>query len=252
MGLLSLGHHVGHGHHGRAASHHHQQHGHPRIQPHGARGRLSRAALGLLSPRTVFSLLLGIGLTGRLAGSLLAGVPLALAAVAGGLLFELLLVGPLWNFLLRFASQPALTLESAVTDHATAVTGFDREGQGLVAAEANADADAIKIRRLAEATAESIQRVNQAISAGGESYFRYRQIELLPQIAPAIAEALSDARLVTIAGGDAGAPQVAAGNINAVIQTVLAAQLVSRTGLIDGAAGRNEMGQRPEGVNRQS
>src|SRR6059058_1459130 len=49
-----------------------------------------------------------------------------------------------------------------------------------LAAEAAADAEAIRIRRIADATAESIQKVNAAIEAGGESYFRYRQIEMLP------------------------------------------------------------------------
>src|SRR6185312_8289376 len=104
-----------------------------------------------------------------------------------------------------------------------------------IEAEANADAEAIRIRRIAEATAESIQKVNQAIAAGGESYFRYRQIELLPQIAPVIADALSDARMVTIAGGSSGgAPETTTNNIASVIQTVLAAQLVSRGGILDG------------------
>jgi flotillin len=102
-----------------------------------------------------------------------------------------------------------------------------------LAAEADADAEAIRIRRIAEATAESIQKVNQAIEAGGESYFRYRQIEMLPQIAPAIADALSQAKLVTIANGEnGGAPETTTNNITNVIQTVLAAQLVSK-GLID-------------------
>jgi len=105
-----------------------------------------------------------------------------------------------------------------------------------IEAEANADAEAIRIRRIAEATAESIQKVNQAIAAGGESYFRYRQIELLPQIAPVIANALSDAKLVTITGGaGGGAPETATNNITSVIQTVLAAQLVARGGILDGA-----------------
>ncbi|HXE61842.1 MAG TPA: hypothetical protein VN607_14090 [Gemmatimonadaceae bacterium] len=105
-------------------------------------------------------------------------------------------------------------------------------------AEASADAEAIRIRRIAEATAESIQKVNQAIAAGGESYFRYRQIELLPQIAPVIADALSDAKLITIAGGgvNGGAPEMATNNITSVIQTVLAAQLVTRSGMLDNAA----------------
>jgi flotillin len=100
-------------------------------------------------------------------------------------------------------------------------------------AEAAADAEAIRITRIADATAESIQKVNQAIQQGGESYFRYRQIELLPQIAPTIAHALARAKLVTIAAGEGGAAQVATDNITSVIQTVLAAQLVGRTGLLE-------------------
>jgi flotillin len=100
-------------------------------------------------------------------------------------------------------------------------------------AEASADAEAIRIRRIADATAESIQKVNQAIQAGGESYFRYRQIEMLPQIAPAIAEALAQAKLITISNGEIGAPETTTNNITSVIQTVLAAQLVSK-GLLDG------------------
>jgi flotillin len=77
--------------------------------------------------------------------------------------------------------------------------------------------------------------VNEAIQAGGESYFRYRQIEMLPQIAPVIADALSEAKLVTIANGETGAPETTTNNITSVIQTVLAAQLVSR-GLIDSSS----------------
>ena len=69
---------------------------------------------------------------------------------------------------------------------------------------------------------------------------------MLPQIAPAIADALSAAKLVTISGGgDGGAPQVATANIASVIQTVLAAQLVTRGGILDGVtptpAGNNAL-----------
>jgi len=86
---------------------------------------------------------------------------------------------------------------------------------------------------VAQANAESIQKVNAAIQSGGESYFRYRQIEMIPQIAPMIAEALSKARLVTISGDSAegGAAHSATSNITSVIQTVLAAQLVSGSGM---------------------
>ena len=103
-----------------------------------------------------------------------------------------------------------------------------------IEAAAAAEAEAIRIRRVADAQAEAIQKVNDAIKAGGESYFRYRQIEMLPQIAPAIAGALSEAKLVTISGGEAGgAPQATTASIASVIQTVLAAQLVSKAGMLD-------------------
>jgi flotillin len=109
-----------------------------------------------------------------------------------------------------------------------------------IEATAAAESEAIRIRRIADAQAEAIQKVNDAIKAGGEAYFRYRQIEMLPQIVPAIAGALSEAKLVTIAGGgEGGAPQAATANIASVIQTVLAAQLVTRGGVLDGAMPSN-------------
>src|SRR6266513_918668 len=101
-------------------------------------------------------------------------------------------------------------------------------------AEAKARAEGLRITTIAEATAESIRRINEAIQAGGEPYFRYRQIEMLPQIVPVIAQGLADAKLITIAGGSgAGAPETTVQNITAVIQTALAAQLVTRGGLLD-------------------
>jgi flotillin len=108
-----------------------------------------------------------------------------------------------------------------------------------IEAQANAEATAIGITKVAEANAESIRRVNEAIQSGGESYFRYRQIEMLPEIAPAIAQALAQAKLVTIAsGGDGtgGAADSATNNITGVIQTVLAAQLVARNGLLEASS----------------
>ena len=58
----------------------------------------------------------------------------------------------------------------------------------------------------------------------------------MPQIAPTIAQALARAKLVTIAAGEGGAAQVATDNITSVIQTVLAAQLVGRAGLLEADA----------------
>ena len=100
-------------------------------------------------------------------------------------------------------------------------------------AQARAEAEAIRIRTVAEATAESIRQVTTAIREGGESYLRYRQVEMLPDIAPVLADALAKAKMVTIAGGGGGGvAESAMGNISSVIQTVLAAQLVTRGGLL--------------------
>src|SRR4029078_12440181 len=84
---------------------------------------------------------------------MLGGPLLAPTAVVGGLLLERALVSPLWNFLMRFASKPAQTLESAVTDEATAVTAFDPNGHGIVSIEVDGQIQQI----LATLSAESRQ-----------------------------------------------------------------------------------------------
>ena len=102
-----------------------------------------------------------------------------------------------------------------------------------IQAQASSEAEAIRIRIVATAQAEAIEKVNKAIAAGGESYFRYRQIEMIPIIAPEIAAALGEARLITISGGmDGGAANSTTNQIASVIQTVLAAQLVSKGGML--------------------
>ncbi len=135
MAFSGLGHHGpghahgGHGHAGHSHAGHH--HGAP-ANSHGHDAGGSRL-LSLLSPRVIFSALVGFGATGILLRHLLSGPLLLGAALAGGIVFEALLVAPLWNLLFRFASKPALTLESCITDEARAVSGFDRNGQGLIA-----------------------------------------------------------------------------------------------------------------------
>jgi len=83
----------------------------------------------------MFSVLVGFGTTGLLLRTALAEPLVFAAAVGGGVLFERGIVGPVWNFLLRFASAPALTLESCILDEVRAASGFDSNGQGLVTAE---------------------------------------------------------------------------------------------------------------------
>ncbi|HEX5385216.1 MAG TPA: hypothetical protein VFW66_00800 [Gemmatimonadales bacterium] len=132
--------------------------------------------------------------------------------------------------------QDALAVQRASELDATQIAQAKADAERVrIEAQAAAEAEAIRITTVATAQAESIRKVNEAIREGGESYFRYRQIEMLPQIAPVIAEALAEAKLVTIAG-DGGAPEATTQQISGVIQTVLAAQLVAKSGMLDPVA----------------
>jgi flotillin len=105
-----------------------------------------------------------------------------------------------------------------------------------IEARAEADASATRITTYAQANAESIRKVSEAIQESGEGYLRYRQVEMLPQLVPLIANALAQAKLVTICSGQdsEGAAGATTDNITGVIRTVLAAQLVARNDLTGG------------------
>jgi flotillin len=130
--------------------------------------------------------------------------------------------------------QEALGVQRVAELDATQIAQARADAERVrIAAQAEAEAEAIRIKTIAAAQAESIEKVNAAIAAGGESYFRYRQIEMLPLIAPTIANALAEAKLVTISSDGKGAADSTTNNITGVIQTVLAAQLVARSGLVE-------------------
>lgn len=150
MALGGLGHHTGHaghtshasgptsalsghGHHGMPASS--SAHG-AAHQGHAGTHVPSQGKLwALLSPRVCFSFLVGAGAAGLLLERWLFEPLVAAGALAGGVLFERYVVSPIWNGLLRFASEPAQTLDRAVFEVAQAVTDFNAEGQGLIALE---------------------------------------------------------------------------------------------------------------------
>jgi flotillin len=132
--------------------------------------------------------------------------------------------------------QESMAVQREAELDATLIAQAKAEAEKVkIEAQARAEAEAIRIRTVAEATAESIRQVNAAIREGGESYLRYRQIEMLPDIAPVLADALAKAKMVTIAGGaGGGAAENTMSNISSVIQTVLAAQLVTKGGVLSG------------------
>lgn len=126
------GHAASSGAHGAHGAHVHEA-GH--AVPASAPSLAARWLAPLLSPLVLFSILVGLGATGLAVRTLLHGPVRAAVALAGGIAFEVVLVAPLWNLLLRFASRPALTLETALYDEARAASGFDASGCGLVALE---------------------------------------------------------------------------------------------------------------------
>src|SRR2546423_2727810 len=133
--------------------------------------------------------------------------------------------------------QESMAVQRVAELDATLIAQAKAEAEKVkIDAQARAEAEAIRLRTVAEATAESIRQVTTAIREGGESYLRYRQVEMLPDIAPVLADALAKAKMVTIAGGGGGgAAESVMRNITSVIQTVLAAQLVTKGGLLSGA-----------------
>jgi hypothetical protein len=147
LGSRGGGHHGGgaHGHGGTTGHVHGVAHGHSHAadghvgHAHGSHvhgsGMTGRTFWLLTSPRFLFSLMLGFGATGAMLHAVLPGPALLAAAAVGAVAFERFIVSPLWNFTMRFASRPAATLESAVTDEAIAVSAFDDHGQGIVSLE---------------------------------------------------------------------------------------------------------------------
>lgn len=137
--------------------------------------------------------------------------------------------------------QDALALQRSAELKATQIAQAIADAERIrLEAQGQADADALrletvaageakKVRLLADAQAEAIRKVNEAVKDGGEAYLVLRQLEMLPQIVPAITDALAQSRMVTLSADGTGAPGQTTSHITDVIQTVLAAQLVSGT-----------------------
>lgn len=125
----------GHAGHDGSAGHGAGTGGHAGSHGHLAQGASHAATWVLMAPRFLFAGLLGFGLVGMSLQSWLGGTVLLLAAIAGAIVVERAVVNPLWKLALRFASNPATTLDGAIESDAIAVSNFDRNGQGIIAVE---------------------------------------------------------------------------------------------------------------------
>lgn len=144
------------------------------------------------------------------------------------------------------AVQRGAELNATQTAQATADAARVR-----IQAEAAAEAEAVKIRALGSAQADAIRAINEAIREGGSAYLALKQLELLPQITPSIAQALAQAKMININSGTSAEGRGAAGGatdqITGVIQTLLATQLVGSQFRIDNAGGSGTASPAPTG-----
>jgi len=118
-----------------SGGHAHGTHGHVVHHGHVHTESWKSTAWSWLSPRVLFNVLVGFGATGLVAEKLLGPVLALPVALVGGLVFEAVVVRPIFNSLFRFESEPAQTLESAIMSQGKAVTGFDVNGNGLISLE---------------------------------------------------------------------------------------------------------------------
>jgi flotillin len=147
--------------------------------------------------------------------------------------------------------QTALAIQREAELKATQIAQANADAARVrVAAEAAADAEAVKVRTMGLAQADAIRAVNEAIAQGGDAYLALKQIELIPQIAPAIADALANAKLINISGGgDAkGAAGSATDQITGVIQTLIATQLVNSQFRFDSDSDKQQFRPAPQPV----
>lgn len=124
------------------------------------------------------------------------------------------------------ARQDALAIQRKAELGATQLAQATADAERVkIAAEAAAEAEAVKIRLTTKAQAEGITLITEAIKKGGSEYLRLKQLEMLPQIAPAIADALARSRMITLGSGTDSAAGMTMGSIGETVRTFMAFDL---------------------------
>ncbi|MEQ1821923.1 MAG: hypothetical protein ABL949_05405 [Fimbriimonadaceae bacterium] len=124
--------------------------GHPGARGHSAKGHgkgvhrgkvhvQGKSNFGLasllqaFSPIDFFATAMGAGALGIVGRKVFKNEQIALGmAVAGGIIMDFLIVKPLLNLMMKYASDPSEGLEGAVSQLAEAATSFDGQGRGLI------------------------------------------------------------------------------------------------------------------------
>jgi flotillin len=117
--------------------------------------------------------------------------------------------------------------------------------QNVINQEAEGRAQAARIRAIAQAEAEAIRIKAQALMEAGGAYLDLRRLEMAPELTAQVANALSNSQFVNFgsgggADGDHGAVSTGSNDVLRVVQTLMAAQIVTGKGLGDnGSAAGN-------------
>jgi flotillin len=96
--------------------------------------------------------------------------------------------------------------------------------------------EALRITKIAATQADGFRKINDAIREGEDSFFRYRLIEMLPQLTPGIAEALANAKLLSTPNASAASSD----GLNSVLQAALAQELRGNGGVRKLVAGKRQ------------
>lgn len=110
--------------------------------------------------------------------------------------------------------------------------------QNVIAQEAEGRAQGSRIRAVAQAEAEAIRMKANALMEAGEAYLDLRRLELAPDLTREIAGALANGQFVNFGGGGSGGESAAttgSDDVLRVVQTLMAAQIVTGNGLPRGS-----------------
>jgi flotillin len=104
--------------------------------------------------------------------------------------------------------------------------------QNVIQQEAEGRAQAARIRAIADAEASAIRLKAQALVEAGGPYMDLRRLELAPDLTRQVAVALSNGQFVNFGGGgggDSSAASTATDDVMRVVQTLLAAQVITKS-----------------------
>jgi flotillin len=115
--------------------------------------------------------------------------------------------------------------------------------QNVIQQEAEGRAQAARIKAIAEAEAGAIRLKAQALLEAGGAYLDLRRLEMAPELTRQVADALSNSQFVNFGGtggggggGDRGALSTGSDDILRVVQTLMAAQVITGLNKPDAAA----------------